>query len=303
MEEAKVLARQKADQMATPGWEDTVKPTNINRREAKRIRPLEVIGLGLERTGTLSLRAALYELGYFDVYHMYAIMRENPKDVEMWADAFEAKYYGKGSFPREKWDALTGHCMAAVDKPISLFGPELVEAYPEAKFILTVRDTPESWHKSVMNTIVPFTQIISPARIRHPGNNPINHILKFFAPSDAFARFSNLLCDASEVDRYQEEGAQMYLEHNAHMREIAPKGQLLEFNVKQGWEPLCTFLGKPIPDVPFPNINDTNEFMSRIRKVKYIFPLLYLGNMLKYVGAPALAAGLAYMYRGRLLGH
>ena len=58
------LARQKAHAISQPNWSQTVKPTSINRRHATRIRPMEVLCLGRERTGTLSLRAALLYLGY-----------------------------------------------------------------------------------------------------------------------------------------------------------------------------------------------------------------------------------------------
>ena len=71
---------------------------------------MRVLALGLGRTGTASLRAALQELGYTDTYHMMSASVENPPDCLCWQDAFAAKYDGKGKFGREEWDTLLGHC-------------------------------------------------------------------------------------------------------------------------------------------------------------------------------------------------
>lgn len=69
--------------------------------------------LGLERTGTLSMRAALLELGYYDVYHMVSCLFENPPDSDLWRDAIDAKASGTGKFTKENWDQLLGHCMVS----------------------------------------------------------------------------------------------------------------------------------------------------------------------------------------------
>lgn len=114
------LARAKAHALADPGgWVKTTTPTQIDRRHGQRTRPMEVLCLGRERTGTLSLRVALLQLGYYDVYHMSSVLIENPIDCEMWNDALDAKFKptGQGSgekkpFGRKEWDALLGHCAA-----------------------------------------------------------------------------------------------------------------------------------------------------------------------------------------------
>lgn len=82
--------------------------TYIDRRGASRVVPLEVLCLGRERCGTSSLRQALFELGYAHVYHMTAVMQENPPDAIMWTQAFDAKLDGKGKFGKEEWDQLLG---------------------------------------------------------------------------------------------------------------------------------------------------------------------------------------------------
>ena len=95
--------------------------------------------------GTAALRIALNQLGYNDTYHMMCASVENPPDCLMWQDAFAAKFDKKGKFGREEWDKLLGHCQAICDWPAVAFAKELIEAYPEAKVIVTTRDV-DSWH-------------------------------------------------------------------------------------------------------------------------------------------------------------
>lgn len=126
--------------------------TDINRRECRRVVPMRVLALGLGRTGTASLRTALQELGFSDCYHMISASVENPPDCLMWSDALAAKYDGKGVFGREQWDQLFGHCQAVCDWPAVAFAKELIEAYPDAKVLVTTRDV-DSWHASTMKTV------------------------------------------------------------------------------------------------------------------------------------------------------
>ena len=126
--------------------------TEINRRECRRTVPMKVLALGLGRTGTASLRTALVELGFNDCYHMMSASVENPPDCLMWSDALAAKYDGVGTFGREQWDQLFGHCQAICDWPCVAFAKELIEAYPEAKVLVTTREV-NSWHASTMKTV------------------------------------------------------------------------------------------------------------------------------------------------------
>ncbi|KAL9056433.1 MAG: hypothetical protein Q9162_002914 [Coniocarpon cinnabarinum] len=107
-----------------------------------------------------AIREALRALGYSEIYHASAIYFENPRDVDMWLEAFEGKFDGtRGKFQREDWDRLLGHCMAISDVPcVPHFDEDLLTAYPEAKVVLSVRDSPEQWWKSVSSTLVPFAE-------------------------------------------------------------------------------------------------------------------------------------------------
>ncbi|CAD0098650.1 unnamed protein product [Aureobasidium mustum] len=201
------------------------KATNIDRRTCHRVVPMEVLNL--------AIRQALFELGYFDVYHMASPLEENRPDANMWVEAFDAKYEGKGKFTREDWDQLLGHCMAVTDYPASAFAPELIAAYPEAKVVLSLRDNADVWHKSYM-------------------------------PS--FVKMGKQLYKYAYEDDFPRTGKQVYEDHIEELRRLVPPENLLEYNVKQGWAPLCEFLGKPIPDHPFPRVNDTKEFLSKMEQ-------------------------------------
>ncbi|CAG8889157.1 unnamed protein product [Penicillium nalgiovense] len=126
--------------------------TNIDRRKCHRTVPMKVLALGVGRTGTASLRKAFERLGYGKCYHMMCASVENPPDCLMWHDALNAKYNGIGEFGRKEWDQLLGDCQAVCDWPACAFAKELIEAYPNAKVILTTRDV-DPWHASVMKTV------------------------------------------------------------------------------------------------------------------------------------------------------
>jgi hypothetical protein len=126
---------------------DQFKVTHIDRSKRTRTVPMKVLVLGHSRTGTFSMRTALLSLGYLDVYHAFEIFWGNKSDLQLWGQAIEAKFEGKGKpFTKEQWDQLLGHCQAVTDTPCNMFGKELIEAYPNAKVILTTRD-PDAWHR------------------------------------------------------------------------------------------------------------------------------------------------------------
>lgn len=86
---------------------------------------------------------------------------------------------------------------------------------------------------------------------------------------------------------------QGFFDHYDTIRDACPKERLLEYEVSQGWEPLCKFLDLPIPDQPFPNINDADEFVYVHKQIW----LLALGSMVLKVSAmavPVVAIGIGY---------
>ncbi|KPI36199.1 uncharacterized protein AB675_8897 [Cyphellophora attinorum] len=259
--------------------------TDIDRRQCKRTVPMKVLALGLGRTGTASLRTALKELGYTDTYHMLSASMENPPDSLCWQDAFAAIYEGKGKFGREEFDAILGHCQAVCDWPAIAFSKELIEAYPEAKVIITTRDV-DTWHDSVLKTV------------NWRNNDPE---LKLLANMDWGAGlYQPMLAKFFHhffKDDFEGQGKQIFNDYYQSIREMVPPGQLLEYRVSSGWRPLCEYLGHPIPDVPFPRSNDADGFVQRCRAqnrkqaLNVIFRLVVVGVPIM---TAALSAGLAY---------
>ncbi|KAJ7606830.1 P-loop containing nucleoside triphosphate hydrolase protein [Roridomyces roridus] len=232
------------------------KDANIDRHTCRRIVPMQVLSLGMPRTGTCSMKAALEILGYKHCYHSFDI-DANVRDLDMWAEACAAKYEGKGKFGRAEFDQLLGHCMAVTDAPCSTFAAELIDAYPDAKVILVERDI-EAWYRS-FNILMELPFI------------PWLRLVALLDPSwtGKRARFwQKWLANefgATTLEKAQEVTRARYRAHNATVRRVAPKERFLDYELGSGWEPLCKFLGKQVPDVPFPRLNEATELKKTLR--------------------------------------
>ncbi|KAM0463358.1 hypothetical protein ACHAO4_000071 [Trichoderma viride] len=230
--------------------------TDINRRKLGRVVPMKVLILGLGRTGTASMRAAMKQLGYVDTYHMMNTSIENPPDALMWMDALCAKYDNKGKpFTREDWDQLLGNSQAVCDWPAIAFAKELIEAYPEAKVVLTNRDV-DSWHASTMKTVY--------WRVTDGELRWLSHF--DWAASMYYPMLKKFFDSFFEGD-FPGRGKDVFRKHYAEVRSLVPKDRLLEYKVTDGWGPLCDFLGEPVPkECGFPNVNDNSDFVTRSRR-------------------------------------
>jgi len=225
-------------------------------------------------------------LGYNDVYHFTNIAAENPRDAEMWEEAMEGKFEGGKPFTREDWDQLLGHCMAVSDAPANIFSKELMDAYPEAKVILSVRDSAEAWHKSWMDSVQPaLDKTINRKDI-------FARFLRACLPHIPGKRLLMQMNDYTEFGTAKEHGIEWYHNHNQWVRDNVAAERLLEFNVKEGWEPLCKFLNKPIPDEPFPFVNEKEEFMRGVQKRRQEFHKMFHDRLMSFfsiMGLPLLA--------------
>ena len=210
----------------------------------------------------------------------------------MWNEALAWKYGNPQTkqsvrpFTKKDWNQLLGHCMAVTDAPCNLFAAELLEAYPDAKVILTTRDTPEQWWKSVNESLLPFT------RYWEDTTSLSARFLKAFGPQHppALSTFVDWCAEIYLRPWYDEDDAKrLYAEHNERIRALVPRERLLEFNVKQGWEPLCRFLGKDVPDSPFPRVNDKEQWDRFAGENARIVRRVAVSNFLKTVGVPLLA--------------
>lgn len=200
--------------------------------------PLEVIGPGFGRTGTNSLKIALEHLGFGPCHHMFEV-RDNPELIKPW----EALARGEDV----DWDEVFAGYRSQVDWPGARYWRELAIHYPMAKVILTVRD-PVEWFDSANATLVPFAE----ARGSHPA-----------AHANAIAEMGYKLIvegifDAKMSNR--EHATRVFREHITEVQATIAAERLLTLDLREGWEPLCTFLGVPIPNVPFPKTNSSKEF-------------------------------------------
>ena len=212
---------------------------------------MKVIGAGFGRTGTTSLKSALEILGFGPCYHMFEVF-DHPNHIPLWELA------GRGQpvdFVRlfQGWGS-------AVDWPASAFYQELMELYPEAKVILGVRD-PERWYQSCLATIYPASARKSPEigtdrkteNTDVPEADPPEFINRIIWQNTFHGRFDD-----------HDYAIEVYRQHLVEVIEHVPADRLLVFEAKQGWEPLCNFLGVPTPtDQPYPHLNDTASFLSR----------------------------------------
>lgn len=211
----------------------------------------------------------------------------------MWIEAIEAKHLGKGKpFTRKDWDQLLGHCQSVADTPCIMFWKELIEAYPEAKIIITKRDNPEQWHRSMMNTILPWM-----ANFVQAPNNPLLRALQYFTPADSGAHYlCILILEHFPMFRalwydYQNGTKTAIVWYNDYLKELEdtiPAEKRLIMNVKEGWQPLCDFLGQDVPQYPFPHVNDTIVFQKNAKRFGAVMLKAALWQMCKTLGATAL---------------
>lgn len=194
---------------------------------------LRIIGAGLGRTGTASLKAALEHLLGAPCYHMFEV-ENRPGDLATWREA------AQGNSP--DWVAFFDGYAAAVDWPVAAFWEELAEAFPDAPILLSHRDA-NAWWRSAHDTIFP-------ASVAAQG--------EWGEMLDAL--FSNRFTAALD-DR--QACVDAYLRHNDNVRRRVPSHRLVEWQPGDGWAPLCRALGIAEPEEPFPHTNTTREFLSR----------------------------------------
>jgi Sulfotransferase domain len=192
---------------------------------------LSIIGAGLGRTGTSSLKVALQMLGVGQCYHMSELFL-HPDHADLWIRAAEGEVV---------WDRIFAGYGATVDHPGCRFWRELMAYYPAAKVILTVRD-PEKWFESTQETI------LSPQMQGFVLSSPIGP----FFQKVVLPQFDGRVNDHDFL-------IETFKRHNAEVAATVPKDKLLVFEAAQGWEPLCAFLGVPVPSESYPRVNTREE--------------------------------------------
>ena len=204
---------------------------------------LSVIGAGFGRTGTMSLKLALDQLGFGPCFHMAEMFGPNGEALKL---RWEEVAFATGA---RDWEAVFAGYRSTVDWPSTAYWRDLVEAYPSAKVILTVRDA-DRWFDSASATIF-------------SGRSSDEELAK---RTDTWARMvRQIIVERTFGGRTgdREHATAVFRRHNEEVRRTLPPERLLVYEAGQGWEPLCRFLDVAVPETPYPKENTTESFNAR----------------------------------------
>lgn len=195
---------------------------------------LKVVGAGLGRTGSFSLKGALETLLGGTCYHMTELFGR-PEHVPLWHEAILGR--------PPPWATLLEGFTAAVDWPAAAVWRELHAAFPEAVVLLSVRSSGEAWWNSFSETILPVMQ-----------RGPAPEMAAWHAMSvDMLKRLTPYYAD-------REACIAAYEAHNDSVRRTVSPARLIEWMPSEGWGPICAGLGVTEPGVPFPHVNTSRDF-------------------------------------------
>ena len=240
----------------------------IDRVKPEKSRPTRLLVLGISRTGTTSLCQALDKFNY-KIFHMNECIARPSHVFPLFTEAIHAKYNNDGApYGKSDFDKIYSEYDAVSDMPSILFSKELLEAYPDAKVILTTRDA-EKWVDSMQASIwlahswwtwdylTPFMSVIRGWRR--------TEVLAWDAFINSSANMASIYPTRRDYlsKEFRELAIRRFNEHNEYIRSIVPKERLLVFPAQDGWGPLCEFLGEEGPDSPYPRTWDKNELAKQ----------------------------------------
>ncbi|KAK2601096.1 hypothetical protein N8I77_010568 [Diaporthe amygdali] len=270
-------------------------PTALaTKSETRFVKPMQILSLGMTRTGSSSIAQALSILGYQNIHHGVKDVG-NANDWPVLSKAADSFFpslptYTGEPFTRADWDQVFGRYDGATDIA-SFFAVPLMDAYPEAKVILVERDV-ESWYASMDEAIWSTTwgwraflimDVIGRLKGLQGGLTIRKIMLGYY--------------EARNVGEIRRKARGRYRRHYEEVRAAATEDRLLEYKVEEGWGPLCEFLGKPVPNVPFPHANKRKDHVARVAARQNMFlKMVALGVLKKLLPGVvlAVAAGLGY---------
>ena len=213
---------------------------------------MKLIGAGMPRTGTLTQKVALEMLGLGPCYHM----------VDVLADLDQAKLWQRALDGEAPWGQIFGDFDSTVDWPGGYFYRELMDVYPEAKVLLSVRD-PLAWERSMRETVWAVRHGESLVRLLSSAQAHVNPQWRGF-----LEMIDRLVWEGEGTFASGHAEPQQLIDtmirHNREVEENVPPERLLVWRVEEGWGRLCKFLEVPVPQQPFPHVNDRTEFLNRV---------------------------------------
>lgn len=223
---------------------------------------LKVIGVGFGRTGTASLKAALEELGFVKCYHASEIMK-NPSHAAFWKAVLDGE--------QVNWHEFFRDYRATVDWPGLTYYKQLMDLYPDAKVLLSVRD-PEHWYESTKATIYRIADSL------------FMKLVMLIAPHmrTMYPVITRIVWQNTFDNRFEDKeyAIQIFNRHIEEVKQYVPAERLLVYNVQEGWEPLCRFLEVKVPvDKPFPHVNE-RVMIQRAMRWGSLVIFVVLGGLL-----------------------
>ena len=213
---------------------------------------LKVIGAGLPRTATLTQKVALEMLGFGPCYHMVNVLG-NLDLLYQWRTALNGD---------ADWEQIFGDCQSEVDWPGSFYYQELMELYPDAKVLLSVRP-PDAWERSmratILDTVCGFDTIAghlscAARQINKKWDDYLSLMTDMWVQQGVVGADGRAAPDLQRV----------FADHTEKVKQTVPSERLLVWTATDGWEPLCEFLEVDVPDAPFPRLNDSGSYTGRI---------------------------------------
>ena len=210
---------------------------------------MKVIGAGFGRTGTMSLKAALEELDVGPCYHMIEALWGDTTRIAGWKTAAEGG--------QVDWQELLAGFESTVDWPGCTFYEQLMEVFPDAKVLLTVRD-PDAWYESVESSIYATLLAAQKGELQGGSEQPPS--------AEAFGMINALIWDGTFDGRFEDRGyaIEVFNRHIDEVKRKVPAERLVVHEIKDGWRPLAEMLGVPEPQTPFPRLNDKAAFREMV---------------------------------------